>query len=168
MPAPVPVHERFSDEIKQLTIKLFNEGWTHAEIGEYYYEPERTIAKLCKHLGLSRSRSEAGALRMRSKLDNEETIRYIRENRDKHSIGELALMFDSSVASVQRLCVKYDIVFDGGVLRERLNSKLVGAWSEEMRFEASVRARNVSDEVRMRISERSRKARLAKNGACDE
>jgi hypothetical protein len=44
----------------------------------------------------------------------------------------------------------------------------VGAWSEEMRCEASVRARNVSDEVRMRISERSRKARLAKNGACDE
>jgi len=168
MPAPVPVHERFSDEIKQLTIKLFNEGWTHAEIGEYYYEPERTIAKLCKHLGLKRSRSEASALKMRSKLDNEETIRYIRENRDKHSIGELALMFDSSVASVQRLCVKYDIVFDGGVLRERLNSKLVGAWSEEMRCEASVRARNVSDEVRMRISERSRKARLANDGACDE
>jgi hypothetical protein len=167
MSAPAPVIDRFSDEIKQLTIKLFNDGWTHTEIGEYYGEPERTIAKLCKHLGLKRSRSEAASLKIKSKLDNEVDLQFIRDNRDSMSLGEIAIALCTSVSSVQRICDKYNIAFDNKIMRERLIEKLINAWDDDKRLTAKLVASNVSDETRIKISVRSRAARLQNNHGND-
>lgn len=157
MPAPIPVHQQFTNEEKELVINLFNSGYTHAELGDHFHRPERTMAKLCKHLGLKRSVKEAAELKNRSKLDTSETIEYIRKMWDTTSLQEIADVLGSTTSSVKRICDKYGITFDKEKKKSITNHKIKASWSMEKRKAMSTRARNVSEDTIRKLSEGSKK-----------
>lgn len=157
MPAPIPVHQQFTDEEKELVKNLFNNGYTHAELGDHFHRPERTMAKLCRHLGLKRSVKEAAELKNRSKLDTPDIIEFIRKMWDMNSLQEIAGVLGSTTSSVKRICDKYGITFDKEKKKNNTNDKIKASWSTEKKEAMSNRARNVSEDIIRKLSEGSKK-----------
>lgn len=148
----IPIADQFTPSEKQTVQQLFLSGKTHAEIGHVLGRPRRTIMKLCKHLGLSRSVSEAAALKGKSHLDDPAVIATIFGMRNTHSLEQIVAVVGGSVSAVQRLCVKYGISLDRDIYKTSQAAKMVQAWTEEKRLIQSIKSRNVSDEVRQRLS----------------
>lgn len=103
--APVPIHEKFSDEQKNQVRIWFEEGKTQKQIGELLGVPRRTIGKLFAHLGLSRDHKEA----QKSRFDPEfvEKVRELREQ--GKSIPDIARITARSWSAVGRVIKKYEI-----------------------------------------------------------
>ena len=152
----IPVVDQFTKDEQYVVKRLFMAGKTHTEIGDAMGKPRRTIMKLCKHLGLSRSASEASKLKNRSKLETPAFIAKILEMRGTHSLKQIAAAVDSSISAVQRLCVKNGISLDRDVFSRSQAAKMMQAWTEEKRLIQAAKSRNVSDEVRQRLSASSK------------
>ena len=157
MPAPIPVHQQFTDEQKVNARTLFLDGYTHLELGIYFDRPERTMAKLCKHLGLKRTVKEAAELKNKSKLDTVETVEYIRRVWDSASLQEIADTLGSSTSSVKRICDKHGIKFDKDKKKAITNEKLKTSWSLDKRESMSCRSKNVSQDTIKKISDSSKR-----------
>lgn len=150
--------DKFTDADKQTVIDLFSNGLTMQEIGDIIGQPRRTVGKLCKHLGLSRSVKEAAELKNKSNLDNPQTIAAIKEMRDNHSLEEIATKLGSSVSAIHRICKKHGIIFDKERYAKMQAGKMMLAWNDEKRAIASVKAmENVTDELRDKLSKNSKR-----------
>lgn len=66
MPAPIPVEQQFSEEVKSEIAKLYVGGMTQQQLADKFEVPRRTMMKLCAKLGLHKDHSEA----QKSKFDN--------------------------------------------------------------------------------------------------
>jgi len=152
----IPIVDQFTKDEQQVVQQLFLAGKTHAEIGDAMGRPRRTIMKICKHLGLSRSASEAAELKNKSHLDTPTTIATILEMRDTHSLEQIVATVGGSTSAVQRLCAKYGISLDRDAFKRSQAAKMVQAWTEEKRLIQATKSRNVSDEVRQRLSASSK------------
>lgn len=110
----MPVSEQFSGEQKELVRALYEDGCTQTEIAEKLGVARRTIGKLCKHMNLSRSASEAGSLKMKSNLDTDEKVSIIRSMRQNSaSLADIADAVGGTTSSVHRICTKYKIPLPG-------------------------------------------------------
>lgn len=111
MPSPIPVNDRFSDSDKALIRNLFDSGLTQKEIADKSGVPRRTIMKLCKVLGLSRSTSDAGYIGTKSDLDKPDILKRIADLRSSgKSLSEIVSSVGGSVSAISRLCNKYGIL----------------------------------------------------------
>ena len=131
----IPAYIKYADLIPTIE-KLYKQGKTDKEVGALIGLPRRTVGKIRDHIGLSRSSSEASLLKMRSKLDNDETIIKIRQMRSKHSLQEIANLIGSSISAVERICKKYDIKLPidyNSIQSDRIKA----AWTDEKRSEAA-------------------------------
>jgi len=102
---PVPVHETFSKSDKERVRAWFGEGKTQAEIGVLLGVPRRTVGKLFRHLGLSRSRSGA----QRSRFDPEFVRRVVSLRGRGLTVSRIAEDTDRSVAAVGRVLKKHEV-----------------------------------------------------------
>jgi predicted DNA-binding protein YlxM (UPF0122 family) len=100
---------QFTDEQKKIVENLFNEGITLGEIAKILNSQRRTIGKLCKYLGLNRSRSEAASLKIQSPLiDKLDIIKWMRERGD--SFATIAEAVGGSISAIHRLCEVHNII----------------------------------------------------------
>jgi GNAT superfamily N-acetyltransferase len=156
MPAPISVHQQFSDTQKQDIIRLFSEGKTAKEIGAIYRKPARTIGKLLVHLGLKRSVAETAALCNKSNLDTPETIEQVRQLRPTKSLQEIVAVVGGSVSALERLCKKHGISGpeDFAALQSERMKK---AWTDDKRSAAAASSEaRVTPELRRKLSEGSK------------
>jgi len=110
MPKPIRVEQQFTEEQKDKVIKLYSNNATQKEIAEYLGVPRRTAMKLCHRLGLERNASEAGKLKIKSALDNPETLQVIEQMRnDGKTLAEIVEVVGGSISAVHRLCDKYKL-----------------------------------------------------------
>lgn len=155
---PDPITKQINISEQERIKELFLGGKTHAEIGETLGRPRRTIMKLCKHLGLKRSRSEAGELKNKSDLDKPDIVAEIRELRNTKSLQEIADRFGSSMSSVQRICDKHQINLDGDKFKNLQACRMISAWTDEKRAIASKKSLDaVTPELRKKLSDNSKK-----------
>lgn len=152
----IPAYIKYAELIPKIE-ELYKQGKTDKEVGALIGLPRRTIGKIRDHIGLSRSNSDTASLKMRSKLDDDETIEKIRQMRSKHSLQEIANLIGSSISAVERICKKYDIKLPidyNSIQSDRIKA----AWTDEKRKEAALRsAKLISPELRKQLSEGSRK-----------
>ena len=135
---------------------MFGDGKTQKEIGEILDIPRRTIGKLCKKMGLSRSRSDSASLVLKSDLDDPEMIKKIVLLRSDHSLSEIADELSSSISAVHRICDKYDISLPDN-FNELQSKRMLKSWTDEKRMVASVKSKElVTDELRKQLSESSK------------
>lgn len=104
----ISVDKQFSAAQKKQVQKLFASGKTQKEIGEQLGYPRRTIGKLCKHLGLKRSVSEAASISIKSDLDSPETLKIIQQMREAgESLKSICDVVGGSISAMERICKKY-------------------------------------------------------------
>jgi len=152
----IPVVDQFTSEQLAIVRDMYNAGGTHAEIGLAVGKPRRTVMKLCKHLGLSRTKSQAAELKNKSLLDNPDSIAIIMSMRNTHSLNEIAAVVGGSTSAVHRLCVKHRIELDQDAYREHQAARMTKAWTQEKRLVQSIQSRNVSEDVREKLSKHSK------------
>lgn len=141
------------DKIKQ----LFESGLTHQEIGNILGKPRRTIMRECQKIGLKRSASEAASLKIKSALDDENIIKFISENRNLLSLEEIAVKFNSSISSVQRICCKHGITLNKDLYKANQSEKMKNAWDDDKKSEARDKSlKLVTDELRSVLSASSK------------
>jgi hypothetical protein len=129
---------------------------THSqkEIGDALGLPRRSIGKICKSMGLSRTVSEAASLKIKSPLDSTETIKKVRELRPTKTLHEMAEIFETSVSALERLCVKYNIKKPKNYSKLQ-SEKMKSAWTEEKRVAVKEKYKqrmNISQTVLERLS----------------
>ncbi len=154
---PIPVSEQFTDEQKDQVRSWFQQGKTQNEIGELLSIPRRTAGKLLKSLGLCRDRAAAGSIKAKSPLDDPDIVNRIRQLRVDHSLEQIAAIFNSSISAVQRLCDKRGINLPDN-FSELQSSRIAAAWTDEMKFSASVTSKRLATpELRRKLSDGSKK-----------
>lgn len=105
MAAPIPVKDLFNDNDKEKICKLWKSGKTQKEIAEMFDVSRRTIGKLCKHLGLSRTHSEA-----QKSPWTKDLIKSVEEARGQgKTLAEISKLTGRSISSVERICRKHNI-----------------------------------------------------------
>lgn len=131
---------------------------THQEIGNVIGKPRRTVMRLCKQLNLKRSKSEAASLKIKSPINKPDVIEFIKNNRNKLSLIEIADKFKSSVSAVQRLCVKYNIILDKSEYTKSQSKKMKLIWSDDKKEKARNKSiKLVTPELRKKLSNNSKK-----------
>ena len=140
-----------------IIIQHFNSGKTHAEIGDIVGLPRRSVMKICQKLGLKRTRKEAASLKIKSSLDEPDTIAKISELVKTVTAEDIAAMFGTSKSSVLRLIKKHDLSNEEYAKNKRIAS-MQNAWTDEKRRLASVRNKELmTQEIRQKISNNSYK-----------
>lgn len=156
MPAPIPVHQQFSEAQKIDITRLFNEGKSAKDIGAIYFKPDRTISKLLKHLNLKRSIAETAYLCNKSELDMPDIIEKIRELRTTKSLQEIVTIVGGSISAIERLCEKYNISCPDNY-SDLQSERMKKAWTEDKKNDASIKAlANVTPELRKKLSDGSK------------
>lgn len=156
MATSIPVINQFSEDDLARIIELFNQGKTQTEIGELFGKPRRTIGKILDHLNLKRTTQEASKIKAKPLWDKPEIVDKIRELRPTHSLPQLVKLLGIPLVTLGRLCDKYGIEVPSDY-SERQSKRMIAAWTEDKRQQASINSRNNSTpEVRKKLSESSK------------
>lgn len=151
------IDDKYDESVKNEIRMMFNNGITQKEIGEILEIPRRTIGKLCKKMGLSRSRKDTANLVLKSDLDDPEIINKIADWRKEYSLSEIAMKLSSSISAVQRICKKYNIDVPEN-FNELQSKRMLAAWTDEKKAQASIDSQSrVTDEIRQKLSDSSKK-----------
>lgn len=152
-----PVQHLFTKiQISQIT-EMFQQGKTRAEIGEVFGKPPRTIGKLLNHLGLKRTHAEAARIKISSPLDTPEIIQQISVMRSDHTLKEIARQLGSSVAAVQRICIRHGIALPADYAKKQ-SHRMKNAWTADKRRLASNSSKaRCTIEVKEKIREQSKR-----------
>lgn len=126
---PIPVHKQFTEQQQELVRSLHSAGKTQDDIAFQFGVPRRTMGKLCRHLGLTRTNSAAVSLTIQSPLNTPETIEAIRELRESGaSLFTIAEKFNSSQTAVSRLCTEHSIIAPE-LFTEEFKNKVVARYN---------------------------------------
>ncbi len=154
----VSLIDQISEDEKSEIVRQFTNGKTHQEIGDIVGKQRRTIMKICKVLNLTRSRQEAASLKNSSRIDNDENIRFIKENRDKLSLRQIADKLNSSISAVHRICSKYDMNMNIDVFKQLQSERMRASWTVEKKIEARNKSLSlVTPELRKNLSDGSKR-----------